>query len=143
MRTPFISLTALTAVITLSVSTSSFAYTPQWLECAGEQVITTNGSTTKQPITDIYVYDPDAQNLFRYSDSQKRLSLVGAKSASNQILSWSGTGSGVPASSWTGQLDRSTMTLRVTYEYGDEKRVWAQTCKPTSPRPESWQLPSS
>lgn len=143
MRTHLPGAATIGVIATLNASCPAFAYTPQWLECTGEQVITTDGATTRQPITDVYVYDADAQNLFRYSDSQKRLSLVGAKPASNQILSWSGTGSGVPSSSWVGQLDRATMSLRMTYKNGPETREWSQSCKPTNPRPETWQLPSS
>lgn len=143
MRTPYLGLTPLGVMAAFSASAPSLAYSPQWLECAGEQVITTETGTTKQPITDVYVFDPDAQNLFLYSNSQKRLGLVGAKATSDSVLSWSGTGSGIPASKWVGRLDRGTMSLQMTYEYGPEKRVWTQSCKPTSPRPESWQLPSS
>lgn len=143
MRTAFFGAAALGMVTALDASSPAIAYTPQWMECTGEQVITMDGAATRQPITDVYVYDADAQNLFRYSDSQKRLSLVGAKPVSNQILSWSGTGSGIPSSSWVGQLDRATMSLRMTYKNGPETREWAQSCKPTNPRPETWQLPTS
>lgn len=137
MRNPFFNSLALGVTAALGISAPSFAYTPQWLECSGEQIITTDGATTKQPITDVYVYDPDAQNLFWYSNSQKRLALVGAKPESNQVLKWSGTGSGIPGSKWDGQLDRKSMSVHLSYKSGPETRVWAQSCKPTDPRPEA------
>lgn len=132
--------TALSAVLSAATvllsGLPSLAYTPQWLECTGEQVITTDGGATRQPVVDIYVFDQDARNLFRYSVSQKHLSMVGAQ-PSDKVLSWSGTGSGVPASHWAGQLDLGSMSLRLTYENGAEKRAWVQSCKPTDPRPEA------
>lgn len=114
----------------------AFAYTPQWLECTGEQAITTGGATTKQPVTEIYVYDPDARNLFKYSESQKRLSNMGAKATSDHVVRWSGKSIGMEINEWEGKLDRSTMSVQQSYKSGSEARNWTESCKPTNARQE-------
>ncbi len=114
------------------------AYSPQWLECTGELTITPAGAAaTKQPAKDIYVYDPDARNLFKYSETQSRLAYLGARAVSDLDIRWSGSSSGIGGSSWEGKLDRGAMTLNLSYKGDEESRVWSETCKPTEARPES------
>ena len=136
MHKKFIGL-ALGMAVTGSVSFSALAYAPQWLECSGEQAITSASGTTKQAVTDVYVYDPDAQNLFKYSDAQKRLSYLGAKAVAPQTLQWSGSGGNIERSEWEGKFDRNAMSLKLSYKSGPETRVWSETCKATEPKPES------
>lgn len=122
----------------LVLAAPAFAYAPQWLECTGDLTITPiSGSPVKEVAKDLYVYDPDARNLFKYSESQKRLSYMGAKAVSDQEVRWSGSSTGIGGSQWEGRLDRATGSLSLTYKADAETRIWTETCKPTEPRPES------
>lgn len=117
---------------------AAFAYNPQWLECTGQVTITpAGGAPTQQPVKDIYAFDPDAQNLFKYSEEQKRLSYLGAKVDADQAVRWSGTSSGIGGTTWDGRLDRKAGNLQLSYKSDGETRVWAESCKPTEARPES------
>ena len=120
-------------------SSPAFAYTPQWLECTGDLTVTPmGGAAATEAAKDIYVFDPAAKNLFKYSEARKALSYLGAKpGATDADIRWSGSNSGIDSSSWEGQFDRSAMTLRLTYKANTETRAWNQRCAPTSPRPES------
>ncbi|MBX7199943.1 MAG: hypothetical protein K1X51_11310 [Rhodospirillaceae bacterium] len=127
-----------TAFACLILTAPAFAYSPQWLECTGEVTVTpTAGAPAKEAAKDIYVYDPDARNLFKYSDSQKRLAYLGARAVSDQDIRWSGSSSGIGGSQWEGRLDRTTGMLNLSYKGDTESRVWSESCKPTDPRPES------
>lgn len=129
---------ATAALAGLAVAAPAFAYSPQWLECTGELTITPAGAApTKQPANDIYVYDPDARNLFKYSETQRRLAYLGARAVSDLDIRWSGSSSGIGGSSWEGRLDRGAMSLSLSYKGDQETRIWSQSCKPTDPRPES------
>lgn len=127
-----------TAFACLILAAPTWAYTPQWLECTGDLTVTPAGAAaTKEPAKDIYVYDPDARNLFKYSETQKRLAYLGAKAMSDQDIRWSGSNTGLESSRWEGRLDRSAMSLNLSYTSDKESRVWSEACKPTDPRPES------
>ena len=133
-------LIAAASVLALAAwSSTAFAYTPQWLECTGDLTVTpTGGAATKEAAKDIYVFDPDAKNLFKYSETRKALSYLGAKPGATEAdIRWSGSSSGIDSSTWEGQFDRSALTLRLTYKANSETRTWNQTCAPTTARPES------
>jgi hypothetical protein len=122
----------------LGWSSAASAYTPQWLECTGDVTVTPiGGAAAKQAAKDIYVFDPDARNLFRYFEDRKQLSYLGAKTGkTEQDIRWSGSSSGIDMSEWEGQFDRSTLALHLTYKTNAETRMWAEQCTPTAPRPE-------
>jgi hypothetical protein len=129
---------AASALILAGYASTALAYTPQWLECTGDVTVTPNGGpATKAAAKDIYVFDPDAKNLFKYSEDRKSLAYLGAKPGTTDMdIRWSGTGSGIGGSSWEGQFDRTGMSLRLTYKAEGETRAWAETCAPTAPRQE-------
>ena len=120
-------------------SSAAFAYTPQWLECTGDVTTTpTQGAASTAPAKDIYVFDPDAKNLFRYSEEKKMLSFLGAKPGTTDAdMRWSGNSSGIGMTSWQGQFDRTSMSLKVSYKSDADTRSWSEHCAPTSPRPEA------
>lgn len=122
----------------LFAAVPAFAYSPQWLECTGDLTVTPAGGTaTKEPAKDVYVFDPDARNLFKYSEAQKRLAYLGARAVSDQDIRWSGSSTGLGGSQWEGRLDRGAGTLSLSYKNETESRVWKEICKPTEARPES------
>ncbi len=121
----------------IAYSSAAFAYTPQWLECTGDVTVTdANGAQSKRTATDVYVVDSDTKNLFRYSETSKRLSYVGT-TPTNNVLKWSGTGGNIERHTWQGELDLGSMALQLTATSDSETQKWAQRCTPTSPRPEA------
>lgn len=129
---------SLVAFALIGTASPVLAYSPQWLECTGNVTVTpTAGPATKNAVDDIYVYDPDASNLFKYSAERKSLSYLGAKAGDNgSQLKWAGSTTTIDHESWAGQFDRSTMALQLTDKSADGDRVWSEHCAPTSPKPE-------
>lgn len=122
----------------MCIASPAFAYTPQWLECTGELTVTPVGGTpAKMAAKDIYVYDPDARNLFLYSQDYKRLSVLPNKTVSDQEFRWSGWSTDLESRQWEGRFNRAARTLTLSYKSDKESREWRQSCKPTDPKPES------
>ncbi len=128
---------AASVLVLIAYPTVGFAFTPQWLECTGDVTVTdANGAQSKRAATDVYVVDSETKNLFRYSDTAKKLSYVGAK-LTNNVLSWKSASGNLDLRMWEGQLDLGTMALQQTETGDGATEKWNQRCVPTSARPEA------
>jgi hypothetical protein len=131
----FVTKTAWAAAAVCAIwATGANAYSPKWLACDGSMTVTPvtqPAQSANQPASDTYVYDDDAHNLFKYSPTRKSLDFEGVTDYNDHVIKWAGKMSDIAHSEWAGELNRSTLALRMTYSDTDEKRVWTEQCKPT------------
>jgi hypothetical protein len=107
-----------------------------WLACDGNVVTSTikdgKSETTTAAASDFYVYDDARKALYHYSQRRKSLAPVAMIGYDEQAIRW---GSPIGLSEgWEGQIDRSSMTLKMVRTEGPEVMTWSQQCKPTSPQ---------
>ena len=118
-------------------ASAAAAYTPNWLECDGQMVTTTTADgkaeSTSAPAKDVYVYDDDSKNFYKYSETRKTTDVEPVTSYTDKEIKWSSKGSSANAASWDGTLNRSTLALQIDYNERGTEIVWTQQCKPTQP----------
>ncbi len=121
----------------VAVANTASAYTPKWLECDGEAVTTTtaNGKseTTTKPAKDIYVYDDDSKNFYKFSEKRKTHDVEPVTSYTDKEIKWSSKGSSANDARWEGKLNRTTLALQIDYNERGTAIAWKQQCKATQP----------
>jgi uncharacterized membrane protein len=124
---------AFTVFATVVMSAApSVAYTPKWLQCDGELVVTGADAGTK-PAHDLYIYDDDNKNLFVYSADRHRESIEPVRVYNDNEIRWSMDATGSSSARWEGRIDRKTLGLRLNYVASGSTLTWTEQCKPTSP----------
>ena len=133
----FIASLALCGLASAIPGASAFAYTPKWLACDGQLVVSTtsDGKTqsSTQPAHDVYVYDDDNRHLYWHSDKLNTDSIEPVTVYNDHEIKWSGHGSNIFGSEWDGRIDRSSLALKLNYREKDSTRTWTEQCKPTQP----------
>ncbi len=128
------------AVALASAAKPAAAYTPKWLECDGQTL--TSGTADGKPINDTkpihetFVYDDDGRNFYKYQETANQTVLEPTTEYTGDAIKWGIThDAGQSAPSWTGELNRTTLALKLNYKDKGETIDFTEQCKPGTPHP--------
>jgi len=130
------------ACVTLPIAAAgpAAAYTPKWLECDGQSVTsgTSGGKPVNEtkPVHDTYVYDDDAKYFYKYQENTNRTVIEPTTEYTSDIIKWGiAQFPGQSGPNWAGELNRSTLALKLNYRDGTETIDFTEQCKSGPPHP--------
>jgi hypothetical protein len=133
-------LTLAGAALLMTAADRAAAYTPKWLECDGQSVTagTSGGKPVNEtkPVHDTYVYDDDGKYFYKYQENTNRTAIEPTTQYTADVIKWGITQfPGQSGPNWTGELNRSTLALKLNYRDGTETIDFTEQCKPGAPHP--------